>query len=694
MPLNLGHRAGRFCRSLIPCTTFILFAFLLTFLFILYHPSLGPAHKQRITWQAWDTIIPPQSVQLPTSGNTAPSKGNSTPTEPNGPDVSTAWWSKPLGPIDNVHASQQLDRYAPLLPHMTGLTMIAVRSCLIDPAFTTYCNPSTTSELDAKYGKWVRVDRDINKQVRLPECGGMQFIYYRRSRRLDVPLITDIRIIDEGDEGSISDDGKTWKQAEGVLTDGIYPRVTNRRLWYSLQKPYANATQGEELDEVVTELDVLYGEDEPFWGFKRVEGIIYPGRPGKSVPISLVARKGYTVPPRPQPPHFHANGTYKIMQIADLHYSVTHGQCLNTDFEPCDGFNSSQTIIAEALDAERPDLVVFSGDQLNGQRTSWDSRSVLAKFASEVIKRKIPWAAVFGNHDSTTDMDRKRMMEHLQRLPYSLAEPGPSDINGVGNYVVQVKSYDDSATPLLTLYFLDSGAYVSNGLAWWKELEYDYLRDSQITWFLGESKKIHAIERPFSLNAKRDPGRILRRDRKRRLDLLERQATTGGNASGGKKLAKPNAMTFFHIPLKMSTEPADTNPETSKVLDVGTAGEYGGSPKDAGFFRKAILAAPEVPGTTETKGTGTEVKVIANGHVHTADNCRRVKGVWSCFGGGGSYTGYGKAGFDRRFRIFQVSQYGEKIETYKRTEKGEVIDKMVLVGEGAPPAYEGALSKR
>jgi predicted MPP superfamily phosphohydrolase len=164
----------------------------------------------------------------------------------------------------------------------------------------------------------------------------------------------------------------------------------------------------------------VYGEDEPFWGFSRVEGLIFAGKAGKSLPISLAARKGFTrtyplnetmvithqthhsAPPRPQPPHFHANGTYKILQVADLHYSTSHGHCLDTSLEPCDGFNSSQTILGQALDAEKPDLVVFTGDQLNGQRTSWDSRSVLAKFATEVIKRKIPWTAVFGNHDSTT----------------------------------------------------------------------------------------------------------------------------------------------------------------------------------------------------------------------------------------------------------------------------------------------------
>jgi len=58
------------------------------------------------------------------------------------------------------------------------------------------------------------------------------------------------------------------------------------------------------------------------------------------------------------------------------------------------------------LDAEKPDLVVFTGDQLNGQGTSWDSRSVIAKFAMPIIERKIPWTAVFGNHDDETDMDR------------------------------------------------------------------------------------------------------------------------------------------------------------------------------------------------------------------------------------------------------------------------------------------------
>lgn len=54
-----------------------------------------------------------------------------------------------------------------------------------------------------------------------------------------------------------------------------------------------------------------------------------------------------------------------------------------------------------------------------------------------------------------------------------------------------------------------------------------------------------------------------------------------------------------------------------------------------------------------------------------------------------SYSGYGKVGFDRRFRIYDISDYGETIRTYKRTEHDEIVDEMVVAGRGAPKPYEG-----
>lgn len=88
------------------------------------------------------------------------------------------------------------------------------------------------------------------------------------------------------------------------------------------------------------------------------------------------------------------------MQIADLHYSVSDGKCRDTNKSPCVGDVDTAALIAQALDEEKPDLVVFTGDQLNGQGSSWDTKSVIAKFAAPVIDREIAWAAIFGERVS------------------------------------------------------------------------------------------------------------------------------------------------------------------------------------------------------------------------------------------------------------------------------------------------------
>jgi hypothetical protein len=304
----------------------------------------------------------------------------------------------------------------------------------------------------------------------------------------------------------------------------------------------------------------------------------------------------------------------------------------------------------------------------------------LAKFAKVVTQRKIPWAAVFGNHDDEDGDLRKDQIRYMQALPYSLVQAGPSDIDGEGNYVLKVKSADASKTHLLTLYFLDSGAYsdgVFDWFGWFHGSEYDWIRQSQIDWFLQESGSINPIERPFTPDGAKDLG-----------DVWKRQGVDQVTPDT-RRFIKPNAIMFFHIPLPEAYSKADIDPSTGKPLDVGISDLEGkGSAKgNDGFFEKGLMGALE--SNHRAGGVYREVKVVANGHCHITENCRRVKGVWMCFGGGGSYSGYGKIGFDRRFRIFDVSDYGETIRTYKRTEHDEIIDEMDLAGVGDPGPGEG-----
>jgi len=551
----------------------------------------------------------------------------------------------------------------------TTVSEIAVVRCVFDLTMVDLCAPSSSSSENAIKGKWVRVPRDLNLQSGMWHL----LLYYRRTRRRDVPLISDIQLLSSGATPSGSGD---WVKAPLSLRDGIV-RAPPLFLWYRTDKTLQDMSDDEH-QSLITELDVLYGDGEPWYGFERLSPPTTE-KSARSETVSISMRRGVKLPPRAPPLHFSRDGRFKIVQIADLHFSVGAGPCRDPS-SPCNGgaYAYTESLIERILDKEQPDLVVFTGDQLNGQGTSWDATSVLAKFAAPVISRRIPWAAVFGNHDAEDARGsgfRRDQIKLMQGLPYSLVQAGPEDIHGVGNYVLKILSADASKAHLLTLYFLDSGAYASGYIDWLGFLqptEYDYIHQNQIDWFMQESGSINPIIRPFTPDGSKDFG-----------DIWERQQ----HPPAQQKLAKPNALMFFHIPLQESYGAADTDPRTGLPLDVGSSDLEGpgSAKKNDGFFLNGLLHALETP----HRGAGgiPEVKVVGNGHCHVTDNCKRVKGIWHCFGGGGSFAGYGRVGFDRRFRVYEISDFGESIRTYKRRADDEIVDEMVLTGRGAPEPY-------
>ncbi|KAH0582874.1 putative inactive purple acid phosphatase 29 [Termitomyces sp. J132] len=652
-----------FSSACAPMTAIIGFSLLLTWIFILYQPNPGPGSIQKLGWQSWEVVSMSNDSQSPFQGDAT---NLEVPTDPETPDVD--WWNvtEPEPQVDS--SSFPLDVWAPLLPHTVGLSEITVTQCRINPTLAEeLCAPDSTSEQDAIKGKWVRVRRDLNLE------GGYLSpylnIHYRRTRRQDINLITDIQLLADNEEPSAPG---TWHKVTTSLRAGVF-RAAPLYLWYR-----TGTTAGEmtaiERSNIITELDVLYGEDVPWYGFEKLEPPTMPNQ-GNVEATWITYRRGVKPPPRAPPLHFSRSGKFKIMQVADLHYSVSQGFCRDTDRKPCEhSDNLTTTLVGKAIEAEKPDLVVFSGDQLNGQQTTWDPKSVLAKFAKAVTDRGIPWAAVFGNHDEEDGMPKDEQIMLMKGLPYSLVDGGPKDVYGVGNYVLKVLSADSSKTHLLTLYFLDSGAYAKGYLDFFGFIptEYDWIHESQIDWFLQQSSMIKPIERPFRPDSTKDLGHVW--------NTRQEQI-----APDTRRLAKPNALMFFHIPLQEAYAEADSDPRTHNALDVGIHGQEspGNAKGNAGFYKNGVLKAMESEHVG--KGNALEVKVIGNGHCHITENCRRVKGVWNCFGGGGSYSGYGKVGFDRRFRIYEISEYGETIRTYKRTEQDEIVDDMILAGKGAPP---------
>lgn len=86
-----------------------------------------------------------------------------------------------------------------------------------------------------------------------------------------------------------------------------------------------------------------------------------------------------------KPLKFDKNGEFKIVQFTDVHFQYGN---------PASDIALKR--INEVLDAEHPDLVVFTGDVVYAKPAETAMRTVLACASS----RKIPFVVTFGNHDN------------------------------------------------------------------------------------------------------------------------------------------------------------------------------------------------------------------------------------------------------------------------------------------------------
>ncbi|MGG1550351.1 metallophosphoesterase family protein [Paenibacillus ferrarius] len=181
----------------------------------------------------------------------------------------------------------------------------------------------------------------------------------------------------------------------------------------------------------------------------------------------------------PQPLIFRENGTFTIVQFTDIHWK-----------DNGERDQSSRQLMEDVLDHEQPDLVVFTGDVIytgpvsEGSPACTDAIAAFQAATQAVAARGIPWAAVFGNHDTESLVTREELLEAVLRLPHTVTQRGPVGVHGAGNYSLTVQ--DPAGQAGYRLFFFDSGAYSPlpqvNG--------YDWLRDDQIAWYREESRRL------------------------------------------------------------------------------------------------------------------------------------------------------------------------------------------------------------
>lgn len=301
---------------------------------------------------------------------------------------------------------------------------------------------------------------------------------------------------------------------------------------------------------------------------------------------------------------FNADKKFKIVQFTDVHWvadslaSEEAGERMN-----------------EVLDAEKPDLVVYTGDVIFARPADKGMRRAL----EPAIKRGIPFAVTFGNHDDEQDMNRKDLYEFIKDMPGNLTST-VEGLSGVTNFILPVKSSvgDKDAA---VLYVFDSNSYSPM-----KQVKgYGWIKHDQVQWYINESKKYT-------------------------------------EANGGTPLP---ALSFFHIPLPEYHEAV----KHEGAFMIGTRKETACAPEiNTGLFA-AMLEAGDVLG-------------VFVGHDHVNDYAVSWKGIMLCYGRfTGGKTVYHDMPGGNGARVIELTEGTRQFRSWIRLKDGKVINEFTYPSE-------------
>ncbi|GAB1725999.1 hypothetical protein NU195Hw_g5432t1 [Hortaea werneckii] len=502
-------------------------------------------------------------------------------------------------------------------------------------AFCSKTNPFSTCRLDPE--KWHRIEKDLFLHTGWTRSAWLH-VKRKREEELteDDKIVVGVRVgrLDPG-VGESGQGGERWESRDGGLW-----------LLRSSKKKDSDS------ERVITAVDVLFGTDavdpRPGWTLAQMPLLL---NAGESVQVArLSTRHGQPKAEVKTPvPRVNKGGKFKVLQLSDAHLATGVGVCrdaIGPKNEPstnCEADIRTLEFIETILDDEKPDLVVLSGDQVEGPQSP-DTQSTLFKLAAPLIERQIPFAAIFGNHDDegSYSLSREAQMSLMQTLPYSLSRPGPESVDGVGNYYVEVLAQSPSQHSALTIYLLDTHGLTPDERHY---KGYDWLKDNQISWFRSTAqglKKEHAKYSHIHLD-----------------------------------------MAFIHIPL----------PEYSEKGLVTAGGQW-----------KEGVTAPTFNSHFYDALVEEGIVAVGCGHDHVNDYCalrpqdpqsdKGKLGPWMCYAGGSGFGGYaGYGGFHRRVRVWEVDTGAGRVVSWKRVEccgeeTKKKIDEIVLVEGGgvvAPP---------
>ncbi len=167
------------------------------------------------------------------------------------------------------------------------------------------------------------------------------------------------------------------------------------------------------------------------------------------------------------------DGKFRIMQIAD----VQEDYPVNPD---------TIKLITAAVEREKPDLVVFTGDQIQGYSACYKTdtyervRRVITDFITPVAERGIPFTLTFGNHDDDCVTGKNAQLELYSAFDgYTMGECRSKD--DPATHCINIRD-SKGEKDILALYLVDSNKKEPDGA-------YSPVKKEQIEWLEKKRKE-------------------------------------------------------------------------------------------------------------------------------------------------------------------------------------------------------------
>ncbi len=171
---------------------------------------------------------------------------------------------------------------------------------------------------------------------------------------------------------------------------------------------------------------------------------------------------------------FNQDGKFTIVQFADCQDDPLPRKAMILMME-------------KALDDIKPDLVVFTGDNIAGGGSPGKilTYASIKAVLNPVVSRGIPFAAVFGNHDHESNVSKEDQLKMYQSFDGCLAYDADPGLYGCATYSLPILASGSDKTAF-NLWMFDSNEYdeVNGG--------YDWVRDDQVQWYKDASSALEA----------------------------------------------------------------------------------------------------------------------------------------------------------------------------------------------------------